>query len=131
MKSGIKSIVTVILLTVLVIFIVSSSYNDANKMNYTELLTGIQNGEITEVVITSTREKAEAVYKTASDQTKSNKRTVTIPSIENFMTEVSDQIKAGSLVVVQQDTSIVVELLETTFPFIILIVFLVCINTFF
>jgi hypothetical protein len=42
----------------------------------------------------STREKAEAVYKTASDQTKSNKRTVTIPSIENFMTEVSDQIKA-------------------------------------
>ena len=123
MKSGIKSIVTVILLTVLVIFIVSSSYNDANKMNYTELLTGIQNGEITEVVITSTREKAEAVYKTASDQTKSNKRTVTIPSIENFMTEVSDQIKAGSLVVVQQDTSIVVELLETTFPFIILIVF--------
>ena len=123
MKSGIKTLTTVVLLTVLVIFIYSSSLSESGKMNYTELLTGIANGEITEVQITSGREKATAVYKTSSDQTKSNKRAVTIPSIENFMTDVSDQIKAGSLVVVQEETSILLAVLEATFPFIILIVF--------
>ena len=125
MKNGIKTLATWLILGIIFFVLISAAFNNPDtKMNYSELIGKIKTGEVTEVVISATKETAEVTLKSNSDIKGSNIKEVAIPSLDNFMTQIEDEIAAGTVEVSQEEESILVTVLSLFSPFVILIVFL-------
>ena len=88
MKKGIKKVAMWLILLIIFIMVISAiSGNMYKKMSYSELLTNIQNEKVESIQIGDDN-------KTASVKLKDDdvEKTVTIPSIENFMNQVSEEL---------------------------------------
>ena len=87
LKKGIKKVAMWLILLIIFIMVISAiSGNMYKKMSYSELLTNIQNEKVESIQIGDDN-------KTASVKLKDDdvEKTVTIPSIENFMNQVSEE----------------------------------------
>ena len=126
MKNGIKTLATWLILAVIIFALLSAAFNNPDtKLNYSELINKIKAGEVTSITISSDRETAEVTLKTISEtRTASNIKEVAIPSLENFMNQIEEEITNGEIQIVQKEESILISVLSIFSPFIILIVFL-------
>ena len=94
-------------------------------MNYSELITKINNGEVSEIEISSDKTKAYVTLK--EDGTASTVNTikeVTIPSLDSFMEQISDKIVESEITLSQEEESVFMAVLSIFSPFVILIIFL-------
>lgn len=124
MKNGIKTLMVWLIIIIISVGILSGLLNDSDrKMNYSELIQAINQGEVSEIEISSDKE---TLYVTEKKGDVTNKvKEVTIPSLDTFMEEISENITSGQLVVTQDEESPFVAILSVFSPFVILIIFLI------
>ena len=129
MKKSIKTFTLWMITFVVVIFLVQAALNNPEtKMKYSELMSKIENGEVSTVEISADQTVAYVTLK--SDEVQegnviaSFKKEVTIPSIDSFIEEVNDHMVAGQLEVVQEEESVFVSLISMFSPVMIVIIFL-------
>ena len=126
MKKGIKTLAYWIIGLVLFVGLLSSALSNSDyQMSYSELLTKISTGEVTEVVISPDSKTAQAVLKSADANAIPTEKQVIIPSVDSFMDQVSENIVSGQLTLSQEEESMLMAILSVFSPFIILIVFLI------
>lgn len=113
-----------LIIIIISVGILSGLLNDSDrKMNYSELIQAINQGEVSEIEISSDKE---TLYVTEKKGDVTNKvKEVTIPSLDTFMEEISENITSGQLVVTQDEESPFVAILSVFSPFVILIIFLI------
>ena len=126
MKNGIKTLATWLILAIVFFVLISAVFNNTDKkMNYSELITKINNGEVSEIEISSDKTKAYVTLK--EDGTASTVNTikeVTIPSLDSFMEQISDKIVESEITLSQEEESVFMAVLSIFSPFVILIIFL-------
>ncbi len=124
MKSGIKTLAIWLIIIIASVGILSGLLNSSDrKMNYSELIQKINQGEVSEIEISSDKQ---TVYATQKNSETANKvKEVTIPSLDTFMEEISNYITEGQITVTQDEESAFVAILSVFSPFVILIIFLV------
>ena len=126
MKNGIKTLATWLILAIVFFVLISAVFNNTDKkMNYSELITKINNGEVSEIEISSDKTKAYVTLK--EDGTASTINTVkevTIPSLDSFMEQISDKIVESEITLSQEEESVFMAVLSIFSPFVILIIFL-------
>ena len=121
MKSGIKTLAMWLIIGVIFIVLVSSILgNSENKLAYSELVTKIENDEVKEIEIAYDGESA-----TVKLKNENLPKEVNIPSIENLMNVLEDNMRAGTIKVSEKSESILMVLLTLLTPFGILIIFFV------
>lgn len=91
MKNGIKTLAIWLIIIIASVGILSGLLNSSDrKMNYSELIQAINQGEISEIEISSDKE---TLYVTNKNADTANKvKEVTIPSLDTFMEEISENI---------------------------------------
>ena len=128
MKNGIKTLAVWIIMAIIFIGLLNTVFNNSDtKMTYSELISKISTGEVTEIELSANKETAYVTLKSSeneSDTKIAEKKEVVIPSIDSFMDQVSDNITNGQLKLEQEEESIFITILSAFSPFIILIVFL-------
>ena len=129
MKNGIKTLATWLILGIIFLSLLSAAFNNPDtKMNYSELISKIKAGEVSEIVISSDRQVVEATLLPSSSssdtKTSSNIKEVAIPSLDNFMGQIEKEVAEGQIEITQEEESILISVLSIFSPFIILIVFL-------
>ena len=123
LKNGINKLAIWLIAIIALAGILSGLLNSSDrKMNYSELIQEINQGEISDIEISSDKQ---TVYATEKNADTANKvKEVTIPSLDSFMEEISDNVAEGQITVVQDEESAFVALLSVFSPFVILIIFL-------
>ena len=128
MKNGIKTLATWLILGIIFLSLLSAAFNNPDtKMNYSELISKIKAGEVSEVVISADRQTVEITLNSTSSaegKASSNIKKVAIPSLDNFMTQIEKEVTEGQIEIIQEEESILISILSVFSPFIILIVFL-------
>ena len=128
MRNGIKTLATWLILAVIFLVLVSAAFNNPDtKMNYSELISRIKAGEVSAITISADRETVEVTLNSTSGadaKTSSNIKEVTIPSLDNFMSQIEREVLDGQIEITQEEESILISVLSIFSPFIILIVFL-------
>ena len=123
MKNGIKKLAIYLIIIIACIGILSGLLNDSDKkMNYSELIKEINQGEVTQIEISSDKQTVDVTEKSA--ESTGRVKEAIIPSLDTFIEEISDSIATGQLKVVQDEESIFITLLSVFSPFVILIIFL-------
>ena len=126
MKNGIKTLAVWLILGIIFVGLLNAAFNDPEtKMSYSELISKISAGEVTEIEITSDKSTAYITLKGTENSGKSAQKEVTIPSLDSFMEQISDNIVSGQLTLTQEEESVIMTILSAFSPFIILIVFLI------
>ena len=122
MKRGLKSLAVWLILGIIFIVLISSILeNSNNKMTYSELISSIENGEVKNIKISSSGEKAKVTLKT---DLKSEKE-VNIPSIDSFMDKANNYIAQGTFTLESESASALLTFLSLISPFGIIIIFIV------
>ena len=130
MKSGIKKLATWLIIGIIIIAFVNAALNNPEtKMSYSDLMAKIAAGEVTEIEISSDKTLAVVTLKSA-EGTKSAQREVTIPSLDVFMEQISENILSGQITVTQDAESTVMVMISAFSPFIIFIIFIIFILVF-
>jgi cell division protease FtsH len=125
LKNGIKTLALWLVLGIIFIFLLNTVINNPNtKMSYSELISKIASGEVTEIEISSDKTTAYVTLKNADTTSKNTPKEVTIPSLDSFMDAISENIVSGQLVLTQEEESVVMTVLSAFSPFVILIIFL-------
>lgn len=123
MKNGIKTLAIWLVIIIASVGILSGLLNSSDRtMNYSELIQKINQGEISEIEISSDKE---TVYVTEKNSEINKVKEVIIPSLDTFIEKISDNIASGQIVVTQDEESVFVAMLSVFSPFVILIIFLV------
>ena len=101
MKSSIKTLAAWLVIAILIFFIAPAIMNRANnELSYSELLTKIEEGEVTEINIEYGGESAKVKLKNDA-----NIKNVNIPSVENLMENLNNSMKENTISVVEEDKS--------------------------
>ena len=129
MKKSIKTLTMWMITFVIVIFLVQAALNNPEtKMKYSELLSKIENGEVSSVEISADQTVAYVSLKTDAEANSNTiasfKKEVSIPSIDSFMEEISENMVAGQLEVVQEEESVFMNIISMFSPVMIIVVFL-------
>ncbi len=121
MKKGLKSLAIWLIIGIIFVVLISAILeNSSNKMTYSELISSIENGEVKEVTISSSGEKAKVVLKS---DLKAEKE-VNIPSIDSFMDKANDYISQGSFSLESESESALLTFLSLVSPFGIALIFI-------
>ncbi len=121
LKNGIKTLAMWLILGIIVIVVATSIVDNSNsKLEYSELLTSIEAGEVKEITISSDGTSARVQLKNENTA-----KEVNIPSIDNLMENLQDSMQAGTVSVTSESESIWIMLLGLVTPFGILLIFLV------
>ena len=126
MKNGIKTLATWLILAIVFFALISALFNNTDKkMNYSELMAKINNGEVSKIEISSDKTKAYVTLKEdATTKTTNSVKEVTIPSLDNFMDQISDKLVDNEMTISQDEESVFMAVLSIFSPFVILIIFL-------
>ena len=121
MKNGLKTLAMWLIIGIIFIVVVSAIMeNSETKMNYSELLVAIENGNVETVELNSDGNKAYVTLKNTAIE-----KEVNIPSLDSFMNEINDYLVAGNINLKQASESIFVTILGLLSPFAIVIVFFI------
>jgi cell division protease FtsH len=126
LKNGIKTLATWLILAIVFFALISALFNNTDKkMNYSELMAKINNGEVSKIEISSDKTKAYVTLKEdATAKTTNSVKEVTIPSLDNFMNQISDKLVDNEMTISQDEESVFMAVLSIFSPFVILIIFL-------
>ncbi len=126
MKNGIKTLATWLILAIVFFALISALFNNTyKKMNYSELMAKINSGEVSKIEISSDKTKAYVTLKEdATAKTTNSVKEVTIPSLDNFMDQISDKLVDNEMTISQDEESVFMAVLSIFSPFVILIIFL-------
>ncbi len=121
MKSGMKTLALWLILIVIFVILLNMSFTNAEtKMAYSELISSVKAGEVSDVVISADGTMAEVTLTTTDV-----KKEVTIPSLDSFMDKVTEYVNEDSkITITQEEESILVELFSLLSPMLILVIFL-------
>ena len=121
MKSGMKTLALWLILIVIFVILLNMSFTNAEtKMAYSELISSVKAGEVSDVLISADGTKAEVTLTTTDV-----KKEVTIPSLESFMDKATEYVNEESkITITQEEESVLVELFSLLSPMIILVIFL-------
>ena len=99
MKNGIKTLAIWLVIGIIIIFVLPAILNSANNtLTYSELLSKIEAGEVTDVEINY--EGKEAKVKLKDD---SNIKNVNIPNVENLLTNLNASMQGNAVNVTSAD----------------------------
>ena len=121
MKNGIKTLAMWLIIGVIFIVVLSSIVeNSESKLQYSELITNINEGNVEAIQI-------EADGTTATVELKDDriKKEVNIPDMGSFMTYVEEFLKDGAFSLEEESQSIFITVLSLLTPFGLLIIFLI------
>ena len=121
MKSGMKTLALWLIGIVIFVILLNMSFTNAEtKMAYSELISSVKAGEVSDVVISADGTKAEVTLTTTDV-----KKEVTIPSLDSFMDKVTEFVNEESkITITQEEESVLVELFSLLSPMLILVIFL-------
>ena len=121
MKNSLKTLATWLIIGIIVIVLLTSIVdNSESKMDYSDLISKMEAGEITKVEIASDGTKAYVNVK--GDNIK---KEVNIPSLDSFMDYSTNYLKQGDIELEEKSQSIIITILGLLSPFGILIIFLI------
>ncbi len=121
MKSGIKTLAMWLIVGIIFIVLLTAVLdNSNNELSYSELISNIAEGKVTEVEISSDGTSAEVTLKNENFP-----KQVNIPSIDNLMENLQDNMKANNIKVTSASESLFMFILSLITPFGILIIFLI------
>ncbi len=121
LKNGIKTLAMWLIIgVVLIVLILSIADNSNSKMTYSELITNIEEGKVTEIEISSDGSTA-----TVKLNTEKIEKQVNIPSLDSFMTYAEDYLKTGNFTLDEKSESVFITILSLLTPFGLLIIFLI------
>jgi len=135
LKSGIKTLVLWLILIVIVVGLVNAVWQQQNtKISYSELVTKIVTGEVSELKISANQTMVTATLRgsetattsttSITNTTVSSTRKAAIPSVDALLELINDNIVTGEIKVIQEEESPVYEIISLLSPIIILVVFL-------
>ena len=121
MKNGIKTLAIWLIAGVIIIAAISALVDKSDtRLKYSDLMTKIDMGEVSDILLSSDGTKAQVTLKGDSV-----KKDVYIPNDQTFMTYIQDQIKTSTFTFDQKPPSMVLSLFSLLWPFGFLIIFLV------
>ena len=121
MKNGIKTLAMWLIIGVIFIVVLSSIVeNSDSKLQYSELITNINNGNVESIEIDANGTSATVTLK--DDKMK---KEVNIPSMDNFMNYTEEYLKEGAFTLEEKSQSIFVTVLSLLTPFGLLIIFFI------
>ena len=121
MKNKLKTLAIWLILGIIFIVLLTSILDNANtKMNYSDLITKMELGEVKEIEINS--EGTQAYVKLEGD---SIQKEVNIPSIESFMNYSTDLLKDGKIKLTEKSESVLITILSLISPFGLMIIFFI------
>ena len=101
MKSGMKTLALWLILIVIFVILLNMSFTNAEtKMAYSELISSVKAGEVSDVLISADGTKAEVTLTTTDV-----KKEVTIPSLESFMDKATEYVNEESKITITQETN--------------------------
>ena len=119
MKNGIKSIFMWLIIGIICIVLMSAIMeNSETKMSYDELIGAINSGRVQNIELEADGNKAYVTLKNNNIE-----KEVNVPSIDSFMTEISDDLANQSFTFEEKSESVWVTILGLLSPFAIIIVF--------
>ena len=126
MKSGIKRLAAVLIIGIIAIAFGRAVLNSPDtKMSYSELMGKIAAGEVTEVEISSDKTLAKVTLKSAETASRKAQKQVSIPSLDVFMDQISENIISGQINVTQEEESALLYIISAFSPIIIFIIFII------
>ena len=121
MKNSVRTIVMWLIIGVISIILLSAIIENAEtKMTYDELVSAINNSKVEKIELEADGNRA--YVKLKNDKVE---KEVNIPSIDSFMTEISDDIAAQRFTFEEKSESIWIRILGLLSPFAIIIVFFI------
>ena len=121
MKNSLKTILMWLIIGIASLILISAILENAEtKMSYDELIGAINNSKVESIKLEPDGNKA--YVKIKNDRIE---KEVNIPSIDSFMTEISDDIAAQKFTFEEKSQSVWIKVLGLLSPFTIIIVFLV------
>ena len=112
MKNSIKTLAAWLVIGIILLFIIPAIINGTNnELTYSELLTKIEAGEVTDIEIEYGGESARVKLKNDS-----NIKNVNIPSVENLMENLNDSMVANTVNVVEADKSFLLIVSDLLLP---------------
>ena len=119
MKSSLKTIVMWLIIGIICVVLISAILeNSDTKMSYDELIVAINNGKVESIELESGGSRAYVTLKNNNIEKKVN-----IPSVDAFMTEISDDLAMQSFTFSEKSQSIWITILGLLSPFAIIIAF--------
>ena len=121
MKSGIKTLAMWLIIGIIFIVLLTSVLdNSNNELSYSELVSEIEAGNVTEIEISSDGTTADVRLKDENFI-----KQVNIPSIDNLMDNLQESMRNNSINVTRASESLFMVILSLLTPFGILIIFLI------
>ncbi len=121
MKSGIKTLAMWLIIGIIFVVLLTSVLDSSNnELSYSELISKIAEGKVTEVEISSDGTSAEVTLKDENFP-----KQVNIPSMDNLMENLQDNMRENSINVTRASESLFMIILSLLTPFGILIIFLI------
>ena len=121
MKSSLKTIVMWLIIGIICLILISAIMeNSETKMSYDELVGAINNSKVESIKLESNGKKA--YIKIKNDKVE---KEVNLPSVDAFMTEISDELASQEFNYEEKSESILITILGLLSPFAIIIVFFI------
>ncbi len=121
MKNSIKTLAMWLIIGIILIVLISSIIeNTDSKLAYSDLIAKVEAGEVKEITLDANGKKAEVKLKNENFT-----KEVNIPSVDNLMETLTDNMKAGSVTVNEKSESIWMVFLSLLTPFGLLIIFFI------
>ena len=112
MKNSIKTLAVWLIIGIILLFVIPALLNGSNKeLTYSELLTKIQAGEVTDIEIEYGGASARVKLKNDS-----NIKNVNIPSVDNLMENLNSSMKENTINVVEADKSFLLVVSDLLLP---------------
>ena len=119
MKNSIKTLAVWLILGVIMIVGITAIYDNADrKLSYSELISKINNEQVSTIELSSAGESAIVTFNDGTTEKKVN-----IPDVQTLMTDVNEQMKNGKISVDQESESIWVTIISLIAPLGLLIIF--------
>ena len=121
MKNSIKTLAMWLVIGIILIVLISSIIEKTDsKLAYSDLIAKVESGDVKEITLEADGKKAEVKLKSENFA-----KEVNIPSVDNLMEMLADNMKAGSVTVTEKSESIWMVLLSLLTPFGLLIIFFI------
>ena len=121
MKNSIKTLAMWLVIGVILIVLISAILEKTDsKLAYSDLIAKVESGDVKEITLEADGKKAEVKLKSENFT-----KEVNIPSVDNLMEMLADNMKSGSVTVTEKSESIWMVLLSLLTPFGLLIIFFI------
>ncbi len=112
MKNSIKTLAVWLIVGIILLFVIPAVLDTSNKeLTYSELITRIEAGEVSDIEIEYGGESAKVKLKNDS-----NIKTVNIPSVENLMENLDSAMKLNAINVIEADKSFLLIVSDLLLP---------------